>query len=110
MSIENTQMAVSQAAMLNKMDAHRNKVTGIHPNGLNQGSLQFGSVLRTTLDKVNAQQVDAANKVRDYELGLSDDLIGTTVASQKASLSFSALMQVRNKLVSGYDELIKMPL
>jgi flagellar hook-basal body complex protein FliE len=36
--------------------------------------------------------------------------VGAMVASQKAGLSFSALMQVRNKLMTGFDDIMRMPL
>ncbi|WP_199438735.1 flagellar hook-basal body complex protein FliE [Vibrio owensii] len=110
MSIENTGLVAAQATMLAKMDAHKQALSGVRSNNLSHNSIEFGSVLKSKLDQINAQQVDAAQRVQDYELGLSDDLIGATVASQKASLSFSALMQIRNKFVAGYDELSKMPL
>jgi flagellar hook-basal body complex protein FliE len=42
--------------------------------------------------------------------GKSDDLVGAMLSSQEASLSFSMLMQVRNKVMGGLDELIKLPL
>ena len=44
------------------------------------------------------------------ENGESDDLVGAMLASQEASLSFSMLLQVRNKVVGAVDELIKMQL
>ena len=43
------------------------------------------------------------------ETGQSDDLVGAMIASQKASLSFNALMQVRNKVVTSFEEILKMP-
>jgi flagellar hook-basal body complex protein FliE len=46
----------------------------------------------------------------DVDSGKSDDLVGAMLASQEAGLSFSMLMQVRNKVMGGLDELIKLPL
>lgn len=113
MSIENTHIGSLQSSMLAKMNIHKS-VVGVSEVGSNVASdvhsLSFGSVMKGVVENVNAQQVDARRKVDNYELGLSDDLLGATVASQKASLSFSAMMEVRNKLVKNFDELIKMPL
>ena len=44
------------------------------------------------------------------EAGKSGDLVGDMLSSQEASLSFSMLMQVRNKVMGAVDELIKLPL
>ena len=42
--------------------------------------------------------------------GESDDLVGAMLESQKASVSFSALLQVRNKLSTAFDDVMRMPL
>ncbi|MBC7001608.1 flagellar hook-basal body complex protein FliE [Photobacterium sp. BZF1] len=73
-------------------------------------SLAFGEMLRGVLDTVDLYQSHASEKVTAVELGKSDDLIGATIAAQKAQLSFSALMQVRNKMVSNFEDIIKMPI
>jgi flagellar hook-basal body complex protein FliE len=41
--------------------------------------------------------------------GKSDDLVGAMLSSQQANLSFSMLMQVRNKVMGAVDELLKLP-
>ena len=43
-------------------------------------------------------------------MGLSDDLAGAMIESQKASVAFSAMMQVRNKLTTALDEVMNIPL
>ncbi len=105
-----------QASMLDKMEMQAK----IASNPFNQPqnisnigsveptSLNVGSSIKGVLDIVNGHAKEADAKVRAVELGLSDDLIGATIATQKASLSFSALMQVRNKMVSNFDDIIKM--
>jgi len=70
--------------------------------------IDFSQSLVSVLNEVNAQQTAATEKINAVELGKSDDMIGAVVAAQKASLSFNALMQVRNKLQSGFDEIMKM--
>ena len=47
--------------------------------------------------------VDAA-----VDAGKSDDLVGAMLSSQEASLSFSMLMQVRNKVMGAMDEVVKL--
>lgn len=43
------------------------------------------------------------------DAGVSDDLVGAMVESQKASVAFSALMQVRNKVTGAFEEVMRMP-
>jgi flagellar hook-basal body complex protein FliE len=70
----------------------------------------FGNVLNQALDNVNALQNSASAKQQAIDMGQSDDLAGAMIESQKASVSFSALMQVRNKLNSALDEVMNTPL
>ena len=78
---------------------------GAHPDN----AFSFTQVMKSALDNVNAQDQAAGAKVAAVETGKSDDLVGAMLASQQASLSFSMLMQVRNKVMSAVDELIKLP-
>lgn len=76
----------------------------------NAQNTSFESVFHAALNGVDRHQQNAANLATQIETGASDDLTGAMIASQKASLSFSALTQVRNKLMTAYDEVMKMPL
>ncbi|WP_271411261.1 flagellar hook-basal body complex protein FliE [Pseudomonas sp. Q1-7] len=66
----------------------------------------FESALRA----VDAEQHRAGEAMAAVDSGRSDDLVGAMVQSQKASVSFSALMQVRNKLATAFDDVMRMPL
>jgi len=69
-------------------------------------SASFAEVLRS----VDADQHRAGQAMADVDSGRSDDLVGAMVESQKASVSFSALLQVRNKLTTAFDDIMRMPL
>lgn len=70
----------------------------------------FAQSMQAAVSKVNADDQLAAQRIGDVDAGRSDDLVGAMLASQEASLSFSMLMQVRNKVMGAVDELIKLPL
>ncbi|MDB5746939.1 MAG: flagellar hook-basal body complex protein FliE [Massilia sp.] len=74
-----------------------------------QGDVSFAQALKNAVRSVDAEGQAAAVKMADVETGKSDDLVGAMLASQQASLSFSMLMQVRNKVMGAVDELIKLP-
>ncbi|TFW18551.1 flagellar hook-basal body complex protein FliE [Duganella callida] len=75
-----------------------------------QPGFSFAQAMQSALDGVNTQDAAAGQKMADVDSGKSDDLVGAMLASQEAGLSFSMLMQVRNKVMGGLDELIKLPL
>jgi flagellar hook-basal body complex protein FliE len=70
----------------------------------------FGDALKGALDQVNQAQVKAeqlgnAFVTGDDKVSLSDVMI----SMQKANIGFQATMQVRNKLVSAYHDIMNMP-
>lgn len=70
----------------------------------------FSDAMGAAVRDVDAQNRAASEKMADVDSGKSDDLVGAMLMSQEASLSFSMLMQVRNKVVGAVDDLIKMQL
>jgi flagellar hook-basal body complex protein FliE len=73
-------------------------------------SASFADSMREVIHGVDAQEQVAADKAAAVDSGRSDDLVGAMLASQEASLSFSMLMQVRNKVMGAFDELTKLQL
>ncbi len=70
----------------------------------------FGSLLKQTIDSVNDTQQVAKQMKTDFEAGTTDaTLAEVMIASQKASLSFRAMAEVRNKLISAYQDIMNMP-
>jgi len=71
----------------------------------------FGELLKTAIDKVNETQTEAKNLSLAYERGEAGvDLPQVMIGLQKASVSFQAMVQVRNRLVSAYEDISKMPI
>ncbi|MEW7850110.1 flagellar hook-basal body complex protein FliE [Massilia aurea] len=73
------------------------------------GAFSFTQAMKSAIAGVDAQDQAAGARVAAVEAGKSDDLVGAMLASQEASLSFSMLMQVRNKVMGAVDELLKLP-
>jgi len=80
------------------------------PDVAGAGNLSFSQVLNNAIDNVDAVQHSAGAKQKAIEMGQSDDLAGAMIESQKASVAFSAMMQVRNKLTTALDEVMNTPL
>ena len=72
--------------------------------------VEFNNVLKDALDTVNGLQQDAKSKVTALERGDRDiSLAEVMIASQKSSVAFEATVQVRNKLVEAYKDIMNMP-
>jgi len=73
------------------------------------GDFSFAQSMKDALASVDQDQHAANDKMAAIESGKSDDLVGAMLSSQQANLSFSMLMQVRNKVMGAMDELLKLP-
>lgn len=71
----------------------------------------FANLLKNSIEHVNATQQYAGSLAQAFEVGDAKvDLNEVMVSLQKASISFQAMTQVRNKLVSAYQEIMSMPM
>jgi flagellar hook-basal body complex protein FliE len=69
----------------------------------------FSQVLATSLDQVSAMQQDASRMKTSYEIGAPNvDLPDVMITMQKASLAFEATVEVRNKFLTAYQEVMNM--
>lgn len=75
------------------------------------GKPDFGDLLRQSIDKVNDTQSASRSLVERFESGDPDVALSEVMLSmQKASISFKAMTEVRNKLVEAYREIMNMPI
>ena len=71
----------------------------------------FGDLLKQSIDKVNEAQQQASAMCSAFDSGQGEmDLAQVMIAVQKSSLSFDAMVQVRNKLVEAYKDVMNMPI
>ena len=73
------------------------------------GGADFAQVLKSTLEQVNQVQQSAHTMATDFVSGQGNaSLQDVMVNLQKANLSFQQMVQVRNKLVTAYNEIMNM--
>jgi flagellar hook-basal body complex protein FliE len=69
----------------------------------------FGALLKRGIDQVNQSQQSASDLATQFERGAPGvDLPQVMIEMQKASVSFRALVEVRNRLVSVYQDIMNM--
>jgi flagellar hook-basal body complex protein FliE len=69
----------------------------------------FGDMIRQTIENVNSNQQKAQELSSAYERGEPVPLTDVVMAMQKSSLSFEATLQVRNKVLKAYEDILNMP-
>jgi flagellar hook-basal body complex protein FliE len=73
------------------------------------GTGSFADVLKSSLSKISESQATAANEAKAFEVGAPNvSLNDVMVDSQKANVGFQFGLQVRNKLVSAYNDIMQI--
>lgn len=84
-------------------------VAGVRPEAAAPGS--FANVLKQGIEQVNQAQQKASSLATKFEQGVPGiELPQVMLEMQKASVSFRALTEVRNRFVSAYQEIMNMPI
>lgn len=70
----------------------------------------FGGALQQAIASVNELQQTAGKSADDFVAGRETNLVKVMVDGQKASVGFQAMVQVRNRMVTAYQDIMNMPI
>ena len=100
---------ISSASMLAQIRQLNAQLEG-QPVAPSDNKVDFSATLNASIKAVNSLQTEANAQATAFESGAPDaDLTQVMISLQKASLSFQAMTEVRNKLVNAYQEVMNMP-
>src|SRR3989338_7034206 len=68
----------------------------------------FGDILKESIGDVSRLQNEAEKAAKDLALGRAENIHDVMIAMEKASVSFRLMMQVRNKVIEAYQEVMRM--
>ena len=68
----------------------------------------FGKLLKEAVAEVNKLQMEAGEAMQKLAVGEGEGIHETMIAMEKAGLSFKMMMQVRNKVLAAYQEIMRM--
>lgn len=69
----------------------------------------FSSVLKGAIEDINKLQNNADQAIAKLEVDNTTSIHEAVIALEKADVSFRAMMQVRNKIIDAYQEVMRMP-
>lgn len=103
-----------RAQILERNEALQRATSGggasaVAPVGQPAGPTSFADTLETALQQVNGAQGRASELSAAYERGETVDIAKVMLARQEASVGFEATLQVRNKLLTAYRDIMSMP-
>ncbi len=70
----------------------------------------FSSLLKNSIDAVNGVQKASGALKKEFEMGGDVSMVDIAIASEKSKIAFTAMTQVRNKLVQAYKDVMSMPI
>ena len=91
-----------------RQELHQDKAAATNEAKPAQEGGGFADSLRSALDGVNAAQTRSGDITAAYERGEVTDIAKVMLARQEAGVAFEATLQVRNKLLSAYQEIMRM--
>ncbi|KPU83601.1 flagellar hook-basal body protein [Psychromonas sp. PRT-SC03] len=107
-------MNINNSALLNNL-----QLTGLQNRGidndlampsLKSNSPDFSEMLKQAIENVNGLQQNTSDLRNRFEMGDADvSLAQVMIASNKSGLAFDATVQIRNKMVEAYKEIMSMP-
>lgn len=74
----------------------------------NEAGPSFAATLKEAINNVNQVHLDADRKAQELATGKTDDIAGVMLASEKADIALRVMVQVRNKIIDAYQEIMKM--
>ena len=80
------------------------------PGATTDNQRVFANLLQDALGSVSELQSAASAQANAFVRGETKDLVSVMVAGQKSSIAFQALTQVRNRVVSAYQDIMNMPI
>lgn len=114
-TIDPSRLLQMRSSILNQNQALQ-RAAGRGPAGGLEGlggpggeAADFGAAISNALQQVNTQQHKASEISEAYERGDTHDIVSVMIERQKASLGFETTLQVRNKLLSAYRDIMNMP-
>lgn len=85
-------------------------IPSVKINETKSGEAGFGKLLKDTIDEVNKSQLQSDEMTKKLVMGENVDLHSVMIASQKASITMQTTMEVRNKVIEAYQEIMRMPM
>lgn len=68
----------------------------------------FEDILKNAIDKVNDKQIEADNSTQELMTGEATDIHQVMLTTEEAKISLELAVQIRNKLVDAYQEIMRM--
>lgn len=76
--------------------------------GVKDAGVSFADTLKQAVANVNEAHLESDRKAQELATGKTDDIAGVMLAAEKADIALRTMVQVRNKIIDAYQEIMRM--
>lgn len=80
----------------------------LSPGSVSETQGSFADTLKTAINNVNQLQKSSDKAAQDLATGRTDNVADVMIAAEKADIALRVMVQVRNKIIDAYQEIMKM--
>lgn len=102
-------MAIDQIGALNSLSPTRSIFADVEKSDSAKGvTLPFSDYMKQALYSTNDLLIESQKLADDFAAGYTDNIAQVMLAAEKADISFQFTMQIRNKIMDAYSEIMRM--
>jgi len=108
LTISNSNTLLERGATLKEIRDSQFAIPKPSVNESNSTDKSFADTLKDAVQNVNAIQKEADVKTRELSVGKNNDIADVMLTAEKADIALKLMVQVRNKIIEAYQEIMKM--
>ncbi len=97
-----------ESGNLNLNKASQAETTPISSNSSVSGDKSFADTLKNAISEVNQMQQVSNKKMQELAVGKTDNVADVMITAEKADIAMRVMVQVRNKVIDAYNEIMRM--
>ncbi len=104
LTVKNSQALLQSSKTASELRSQEN--APLHPG--QPGQVSFADMLKDAVGKVNTMQKTADTKMQQLATGQTDNIQDVMVATEQADIAMRLMVNIRNKVIDAYQEIMKM--
>ena len=101
-------MAIDLINAINPLAPSRSLFETKEAENTNYSSIPFADYLKNAMDTTNTLLMESEKLTNDFAAGITDNIHAVTIAADKADTAFQFTLQIRNKIMDAYSEIMRM--
>lgn len=97
-----------QSLPIERQSSNHNQTPSISTGHVSETQKSFADTLKNAIESVNEMQKAADKSAQDLATGRTDNVQDVMIAAEKADIALRVMVQVRNKIVDAYQEIMRM--